>query len=106
MSRLFYDNLIVLEELDHHIKHVAESPEEKEELWSIIDEIIHHRVMGCVLDKLSEEDHYEFLDKFHKAPHDEELFNYINMRIDEDIEESIEREIADINEELLGEIGG
>jgi hypothetical protein len=106
MSKLFYDNLIVLEELDHHIRHAAESAEEKEELWNIVDEIIHHRVIGCVLDKLPEEDHYEFLDKFHKIPHDEELFNYINMRIDEDIEDAIKNEIADIKEELLGEIGG
>jgi len=105
MSRLFYDDLIILEELDHHVRHAAKSSEEKEELWSIIDEIIHHRVMGCILDRLSEEDHYEFLDKFHKTPHDEELYNYINMRIDEDIEDAIRNEIADIKEELINEIG-
>lgn len=104
MSKLFYDKFIILEELDHHIRHASESVEEKEELWSIIDEIIHHRVIGCVLDKLPEEDHYEFLDKFHEAPHDEELYNYINMRIDEDIEDAIRNEMADIREELLEEM--
>lgn len=105
MSKLFYDHLIILEELDHHIRHVAETPEEKEEMWSIIDEILHHRVIGCVLDRLPEEDHYEFLEKFHQAPHDAELLNYINLRIDEDIEDAIRAEIADIKEELLEEIG-
>jgi hypothetical protein len=105
MSRLFYDDLIILEELDHHIRHASESPEEREELWSIVDEIIHHRVIGCVLDRLPEEDHYEFLDKFHETPHNEELYRYINMRIDEDIEDAIKAEIADIKEELLDEVG-
>ena len=106
MSKIFYDHLIILEELEHHIKSAAQTPEEKEELWNIIDEIIHHRVVGCVLDKLPEEDHYEFLDKFHQTPHDEELYNYINMRIDEDIEDAIKNEVADIKEELLEEVGG
>jgi hypothetical protein len=46
------------------------------------------------------------LDKFHKTPHDEELYNYINMRIDEDIEDAIKSEIADIKQELLEEVGG
>ena len=106
MSKLFYDHLIILEELDHHIKHTAETPEEKEELWSIIDEIIHHRVIGCILDKLPEEDHYEFLDKFHSMPHDSGLITYVNHRIDDDIEDAIKSEIADIKEELLEEMEG
>jgi len=106
MSKLFYDHLVVLEELEHHIKHTAETPEEKEEMWSIVDEILHHRIMGCVLDKLPEEDHYEFLEKFHHTPHDAELFNYINLRIDEDIEEAIKKEIEEIKEELLEELSG
>ena len=105
MSKLFYDHLIILEELDHHIRHAAETPEEKEELWSIIDEIIHHRVIGCVLDRLPEEDHYEFLEIFHKTPHDTELISYINLRIDEGIEEAIRDEIENIKEELLEVIG-
>lgn len=106
MSKLFYEHLVILEELDHHIRHAAETPEEKEELWSIVDEIIHHRVIGCILDKLPEEDHYEFLNKFHSSPHDNELIGYINHRIEDDIEKAIRSEIEDVKEELLEEIGG
>ena len=104
MSKLFYDHLIILEELDHHIRRATETPEEKEELWNIVDEIIHHRVIGCVLNKLSEEDHYEFLEKFHQTPHDTKLISYVNLRIDDDIEEAIRDEIENIKEELLEEM--
>jgi len=41
MSKLFFDHLIILEDLETEIKEVAESPEEKEELWQLIDEILH-----------------------------------------------------------------
>lgn len=106
MSKLFYDRLIVLEEFNHHIRHASETSEEKEELWSIVDEIIHHRVMGCILERLPEDDHYEFLDKFHNTPHDDELFKYINHRIDEDIQEAIKLEIENVKEELMEEMSG
>ncbi|MGB6882108.1 MAG: hypothetical protein WBD86_02315, partial [Microgenomates group bacterium] len=65
MSKIFYDHLIVFEEVDRYIKDTVETHEERDELWQIVDEIVHHRVLGCVLDKLPKEHHEEFLGKFH-----------------------------------------
>lgn len=105
MSKLFFDHLIELKEIDKQIKRVAKSTEEKEELWLLVDEIIHHKVMGCILDKLPREHHEEFLDIFHKSPHDSDLLiKYLRSRTNSDIEDLIIKEINDFSLNLLDEI--
>lgn len=104
MSKLFYDHLIILEELEHHIKSATQSVEEKEELWNIVDEIIHHRVLGCILEKLPDEHHPEFLDKFHETPYDEALLEYLSERINEDLGDVIGQEIEMLEKEILEEL--
>jgi hypothetical protein len=104
MSKLFYDHLIVIEEVEAEIKNIAESPEEREELWQIVDEIIHMRMLELFLNKLSEEHHDEFLEKFHKRPHDESLLGYLKEKINEDVEEFVKKEIKLLEKEILRDI--
>ena len=89
MSRIFYDYLISLEKIEIEIKKTVELPEEREELWQIVDEILHHRIISVILDKLPQEHHLEFLENFHSAPHAESHINYLSERVVEDIEELI-----------------
>jgi transcriptional regulator of NAD metabolism len=104
MSKLYYDNLLDLGGVEKAIKKVARSPEEREELWQIVDEIVHHRVMGCVLDSLPVEHHTEFLERFEKAPHDESLLGYLKEKIGDNIEELLKQELGDLAYEILQEI--
>lgn len=105
MSKLFFDHLLEFKKIDKEIKKVAKSVEERDELWGLVDEIIHHKVMGCILDKLPRPNHEEFLDMFHASPHDEELiFGYLRTKVGADIEENLKMEIDKISEELLGEM--
>jgi len=105
MSKLFFDNLIEFKEIDKQIKKVVKDSAEREELWLLVDEIIHHKVMGCILGKLPREHHEEFLDLFHKSPHDEELiFKYLRTKIGDNIESLIQQEIGDLSSDLLKEI--
>jgi hypothetical protein len=105
MSKLFFDKLVELKEIDKQIKKVAKTNEEKEELWGLVDEIVHHKVMGCILDKLPRIHHEEFLDLFHKSPHDEELlFAYLRKKVGDNIEELIRQEIGDLSDDLLEDI--
>lgn len=106
MSKIFWDKIIVFEEVEAEIKKVAKTPEEKEELWREIDEIIHHKLMGCVLDKLPKKDHQEFLEKFEKAPYDEGLFKFLTERVGEDIEDFLKLETEKLKTELLQLIKG
>ncbi|HKC05203.1 MAG TPA: hypothetical protein VKC54_05030 [Patescibacteria group bacterium] len=105
MSKLFFDHLLEFKKIDKEIKEVAKTAEEREELWGLVDEIIHHKVMGCILDKLPRVHHEEFLEMFHSAPHDEELiFGYLRGKVGADIEEKLKKEIEGMSEELLVEM--
>lgn len=106
MSKVFFDHLIVLEEVEGHINKATETSEEKEELWRIVDEIIHHRVLGCIFDHLPHEHHDEFLNKIHERPHDEENISYLNEKIESDVKELIRKEISKLEADILREIGG
>jgi len=106
MSKLFFDRLVILDDVEAEIKKVARTPEEKEELWQLVDEMVHHRVLGCVLDRLPKGSHQEFLEKFHAAPYDEGLIEYLKGKIGENVEELIKTEIGGLAFELLEEIRG
>ena len=106
MSKIFYDRLIVFEEVEAEIKKVAKTPEEKEDLWKEIDEIIHHKLMGCVLEKLPKSYHHDFLEKFEQAPQDEGLFKFLTEKVGEDIEEFLKTEMSKLKTELLQLIKG
>lgn len=101
MSKLFYDHLIVLTEVEAEIKNTAETEEERHELWQIVDEIIHHRMLEFFLDRLAHEHHDEFLEKFHEAPHDEMHIHYLNERVGGEIEDLISQEIDSLSSEIL-----
>jgi len=104
MSKLFFDQLLVLDEVEGEIKKIAKTQEEKEELWGLVDEMVHHRVLGCVLDRLPRENHEEFLERFHASPQDESLLGYLKEKIGDNIDELIRQEIGDLAFELLEEI--
>ena len=104
MSKIFYDDLVDLSKVEKKINKVARSEEEKHELWKTVDEIVHHRVMGCILRRLPREHHEDFLDKFRRRPHDEGLFEYLKEKIKDDIKFFIKEEALKLGYELLGEL--
>lgn len=100
MSKIFYDHLLELESVTKHIGALEIPKDEKEELWHLVDEMLHHRLLGVVLDKLPEVHHEEFLEKFVKNPHDRSLIAYINDLIDGDIESHLMSEISQFESEI------
>jgi hypothetical protein len=61
MSKVFYDHLVSLDDVEKALKKRKLSVEEREELWKIIDEMVHHRVVGCILEHLPSEHHGDFV---------------------------------------------
>lgn len=104
MSHLFFDHLVNLDEVKREIDKLAETPEEKEELWAIVDETIHHRVLGCVFDHLPYEHHQEFADMLEATPHDKNLLVYLKDKIQQNIEKIIKSEIRKLSTEILEEV--
>ncbi|OGM11917.1 hypothetical protein A2Z22_01645 [Candidatus Woesebacteria bacterium RBG_16_34_12] len=104
MSKIFYDHLIVLEDLEKELRDLVETYEEREELWQLIDEIIHHRVLGCILVNLPSKHHEVFITRFCGAPHDETLLQFVNELVENDIEEVISKELQQLQEEIVEEM--
>jgi hypothetical protein len=101
---VFYDHLVDLKDIEEKIKNKGLSKEEHEELMLIIDEMIHHRVVGCILDKLPKNFHEEFLGHFSERPHDEALLSYLKEKVGEDLSEFIKSEVRLLASELHQEI--
>lgn len=106
MSKIFYDHLVIYEDIERKIDSLAKTQEERDELWGIVDELVHHRALGFILDKLPRAHHEEFLEKFHQSPHDEALFGYLKEKIGDNIEELLRQELGNLAYELLEEISG
>lgn len=104
MSKLFFDKYISLKKVEKYIAQVSDSIEEKQELWSLIDEIVHHRVLHCMLDELPKKHHKKFLMKLYDAPHDEDILNFLQEKISKDVKSFIELEIESIEHEILKDL--
>lgn len=104
MSKIFYDHLIILTHVETELKTTVETTEEREELWQIIDEIIHNRMLGFLLEKLPNDYHEEFLNAVYDEPYDTRHLDFLNEHIEGDIEEMIRSEVQLLEEELINEI--
>ena len=104
MSQLFFDHLVVLAQVEGVINNISKTSEEKEELWGIVDEIVSHRAVISILDKLPRIYHEEFLQKFHDAPHHRGHIEYLNKKTGDNIETHIKKEMDLLEKELLQEI--
>jgi len=104
MSKVFYDHLISFEEIEIVIRNSSGSSEEKEEIWKVMDEIIHHRILGSIFDRLPSHNHQDFLERFHKSPGNESHLSYLQEKIEDDIEAIIKKEMEGLKLEILKEI--
>jgi hypothetical protein len=101
MSIIFYDHLTVIQGLDKKIKKISSSNDEEQELWKLVEEIIHTKVFDCCLGNLPEDNHDEFLKMFFKKPHDKGIIKYLNEKIGKDVEKMIKNEMKKLSKELL-----
>lgn len=105
MSKIFYDHLIYLEEVEVFVKKTARDLGEREELWGLVDEIIHHKVFDMILGKLPRENHEEFMEMFHKCPYDETyIMTYLKKKADPNIADYIKNGLKDLGKEILDSI--
>lgn len=104
MSKIFYDHLVIREEIISELEAHDLSEDEREELVRHVDAILHSTVIETILNHLPKEKHEHFLTAFHASPHDEKLLEYLKAEIKDDIEEKIKVEAKRVKKELLDEI--
>src|SRR3989344_1848923 len=101
MSKIFYDHLIDLSDVEKAVKKNIKNPEAREEVYHLIDEIVHHRVVGCILDNLPEHHHEEFIDHVTKRPHDEGILDFLREKVVNDLETFLKEEVLLLSTELM-----
>jgi hypothetical protein len=75
-GKLFYDHLIIIEEIE-------KVPGADKEVLALADRILQQEILDVIFTYLPREKHAEFLGKFHRAPYDVRLLEYLqdNMTI-------------------------
>lgn len=104
MAKVFYDHLIKIQEIEEELGKYELDVVEKEEILRLADEQIHIRVLDVILRHLPKDKHNDFLIKFHQAPHEEKLLEYLSIEADKDIAAKIETEAKWARDEILSEV--
>lgn len=104
MSKVFYDHLILIEEVGSEIDLLPLDKRETHQAKKLIDDMMHHRVLGFILDCLPRQHHEEFLDRFSETPFDLTLLDYLEMKIKRDIKSELVLLGNKLKRELLAEI--
>lgn len=108
MSKLFFDHLLVLDDIEVVIKKNATSVEEREEWYALVDETITAKVLEKVLGKLPEEYHPDLLNKFAEYPYAEKrILGFVAEKTGQDIkkvEDWLRDELKEVGRDILKEI--
>lgn len=89
MATLFYDHLLVIEDIVFVLDSYHLTVQEKKELMSLIDETLNHHILDVILKKLPKKHHKEFLSQLSKIPHSPELLQFLKQHARGDIEKQI-----------------
>jgi len=104
MSKIFYDHLVIREEIDFELNRFQVDPEEQEELISLIDQTLHHHILNVILNHLPKEKHHEFISRLHADPNDDTLIDYLKTHAHPEIEAEIKKQAAKIKKEILADL--
>src|SRR5438552_13542991 len=77
MSNLFYDHLLVIEEITAVLDAHKLPVKDRRALLDLIDQTLQHEILDVIFTYLPKEVHEEFLTKFHAAPWDPKLMQYL-----------------------------
>ncbi len=89
MSKLFYDHLIVIEEVIIVFEEHELSKEDQKELLHLIDETLEHEILNLILTHLPKELHEPFFAKLARAPHDPNILTYLQDHMPINVTEAI-----------------
>lgn len=104
MSKIFYDHLIIIEEIWDEVESLPLHAHEKQSAKKLADEYVHHRVLTLILDLLPRDHHEDFLNRFHHAPHDVLHLKYLEEKIGKQIHQEISTLGKKLKQELSREL--
>lgn len=106
MSKLFYDHLIIIEEVAAVLAGHNLTDKEREEILDIIDQTMHQEILDTILQHLPTRHHETFLVHFHAAPNDKKILDFLKENSSVDIEKKILKTANSVKKKVLKEIEG
>jgi len=103
LNKPFYHHFIRVEKIYIAVKKSGLRRNEEKEIWELVEETIHTRILNALLEKLPEGKHEEFLEKFSLRPDDTRLIDYFRQEAT-DIESHLEETFRSLEEEILADI--
>ena len=104
MAKIFYDHLIIIEEviavLDEHTIPIGK----RAEFLKLIDQTLHNEILDVILSYVPKDKHETFLTRFHQAPHDPSLMSLLKEHTEVDIEKAILKRASTTKKKLLESI--
>ena len=94
---------LMTEKIHLHIKKAGLAAPQEKEVYSLIEETIHIRILDAVLEKLPADKHEEFLEKFHREPDDLKLMAYLRHHI-ADVEKHLKATFSKLEREILKDL--
>ena len=104
MAKLFYDHLIVIEEVVAVLDQHKVSAKEKAKILSLVDATLQHEILDTIFTYLPKEKHEKFLRMFHAAPHDIKLLRYLTDNTAVNIELAILDRANKTKRKVLAEV--
>ena len=96
---IFYQKLIVIDSILEELHAMDLSDVERSHLASLVDSSLHHAILAEILNSLSDEDKKMFLKRLYENPEDEELWRFLNEKI-----EGVEEKIKKVADQLVKEM--
>ena len=100
MSIIFYDHLIKKEEILILIDRTNEPENHKNRAKQLVDDVIHHEIVGFILERLDKSKHTTFLTLIDERPFDPEIILYLR----DHVSPTIETELEQFAHDLIGQI--
>lgn len=104
MSKIWYDHLTGREEINDLITSYHLQPEEAKELIELVDQILHHHTLNVILSHLPKNHHAEFIHRFHSAPHDAGLLEFVQEKVTVNISLEIKKQADRVKKDILSDI--
>ena len=104
MSKLFYDHLIIIDDVVVELDRYEIPQPDREQLMATLDEVLHHHVLDTVLLHLPREHHSYFLERFAHEPHHPSILDFVKEKTKVDIEHEIKQTVEYVKKKILKDI--
>ena len=104
MSKVFYDHLVVIDDIVVELDRHEIPPADREQFLKNLDEVLHHHILDTVLLFLPREHHDHFLDRFAREPHHPNILDFLKEKTKVDIEHEIKQTVDYVKKKILKDI--